>query len=236
VNEFHGLNLNASPSLDENFPSEFLGIMNYESAQPGSSSVNPGTVKGTDLEGEVGETQAVEKENLLVGEAHPAIPHGHSPSSSSSSFNMVDFPSMPAVEVLSGGSSSTTKDVPVPLQEDIEKNDVEITMLKELEEMGFKEIDLNKEILRDNEYNLEQSVDALCGVSEWDPILEELQEMVSVSALGEFIKSYFADWNVENIVILQGFCDDVTNKRLLKKNNGSIKGVVMDLLTGEKEA
>nr|BAD94926.1 hypothetical protein [Arabidopsis thaliana] len=83
-------------------------------------------------------------------------------------------------------------------------------MLKELEEMGFKEIDLNKEILRDNEYNLEQSVDALCGVSEWDPILEELQEM--------------------------GFCDDVTNKRLLKKNNGSIKGVVMDLLTGEKEA
>ncbi|KAG7617198.1 Protein NBR1 [Arabidopsis thaliana] len=210
VNEFHGLNLNASPSLDENFPSEFLGIMNYESAQPGSSSVNPGTVKGTDLEGEVGETQAVEKENLLVDEAHPAIPHGHSPSSSSSSFNMVDFPSMPAVEVLSGGSSSTTKDVPVPLQEDIEKNDVEITMLKELEEMGFKEIDLNKEILRDNEYNLEQSVDALCGVSEWDPILEELQEM--------------------------GFCDDVTNKRLLKKNNGSIKGVVMDLLTGEKEA
>lgn len=38
------------------------------------------------------------------------------------------------------------------------------------------------------------------------------------------------------VVILQGFCDDVTNKRLLKKNNGSIKGVVMDLLTGEKEA
>ncbi|CDY08946.1 BnaC08g11760D [Brassica napus] len=101
-------------------------------------------------------------------------------------------------------------DIPVDLQEGIEKNDVEICMLKELEEMGFKEIDLNKEILRENEYDLEQSVDALCGVSEWDPILEELQEM--------------------------GFCDDVTNKKLLKKNNGSIKGVVMDLLTGEKEA
>lgn len=37
-------------------------------------------------------------------------------------------------------------------------------------------------------------------------------------------------------IFCQGFCDDVTNKKLLKKNNGSIKGVVMDLLTGEKEA
>jgi next-to-BRCA1 protein 1 len=57
---------------------------------------------------------------------------------------------------------------------------VEETLLKELEEMGFKQVDLNKEILRINEYNLEQSVDHLCGVSEWDPILEELQEMVSI--------------------------------------------------------
>ncbi|EOA16137.1 hypothetical protein CARUB_v10004271mg [Capsella rubella] len=210
VNEFHGLNLNASPSPDENFSSEFTGMINYEAAQPVSSNVNPGTVKAADIEGKVGEPEVPEKENLM-GEVLPAIPRSHSPSSSSSSssFNMVEFPRMPAVEVLSGGSSST-KDIPVPLQDDLEKNDVEITMLKELEEMGFKEIDLNKEILRDNEYNLEQSVDALCGVSEWDPILEELQEM--------------------------GFCDDVTNKRLLKKNNGSIKGVVMDLLTGEKEA
>ncbi|XP_059441396.1 protein JOKA2 [Corylus avellana] len=85
---------------------------------------------------------------------------------------------------------------------------VEETLLKELEEMGFKQVDLNKEILRINEYNLEQSVDHLCGVSEWDPILEELQEM--------------------------GFCDNDTNKRLLKKNNGSIKRVVMDLISGEK--
>lgn len=59
------------------------------------------------------------------------------------------------------------------------KNAVEETLLKELEEMGFKQVDLNKEILRMNEYNLEKSVDDLCGVSEWDPILEELREMVS---------------------------------------------------------
>ncbi|XP_019464248.1 PREDICTED: protein NBR1 homolog isoform X2 [Lupinus angustifolius] len=56
-------------------------------------------------------------------------------------------------------------------------NSVEETLLKELEEMGFKQVDLNLGILRMNEYNLEQSVDDLCGFYEWDPILEELHEM-----------------------------------------------------------
>lgn len=58
-------------------------------------------------------------------------------------------------------------------------NSAEQTLLKELEEMGFKQIDLNKEILRLNEYDLEQSVDDLCGFAEWDPVLSELGEMVS---------------------------------------------------------
>lgn len=84
---------------------------------------------------------------------------------------------------------------------------VEEALLKELEEMGFKQIDLNKEVLRMNEYNLEQSIDELCGVSEWDPLLQELHNM--------------------------GFCDRETNKRLLLKNEGSIKRVVMDLINGE---
>lgn len=56
--------------------------------------------------------------------------------------------------------------------------DVEATLLKELEEMGFKQVDLNKEILRMNAYDMEQSIEALCGITEWDPMLEELQEMV----------------------------------------------------------
>lgn len=60
-----------------------------------------------------------------------------------------------------------------------DKDAIELSLLKELEEMGFKQVDLNKEILRMNEYDLEQSVDDLCGAAEWDPILEELQEMVS---------------------------------------------------------
>ncbi|XP_058193808.1 protein JOKA2-like isoform X2 [Rhododendron vialii] len=103
---------------------------------------------------------------------------------------------------------STSSGLPSSSQGASEITGVEQTLLRELEEMGFKQVDLNKEILRMNEYNLEQSVDELCGVAEWDPILEELREM--------------------------GFSDNVTNKRLLKKNNGSIKRVVMDLIAGEK--
>ncbi|GFS36055.1 PDI-like 2-3 [Actinidia rufa] len=34
-------------------------------------------------------------------------------------------------------------------------------------------------ILEDDEYDLEKLVDDICGVAEWDPILEELQEMVN---------------------------------------------------------
>lgn len=107
------------------------------------------------------------------------------------------------------GSSISYRAVDKPAAEDVKDNrEVELTLLKELEEMGFKQIDLNKEILRMNEYDLEQSVDDLCGVSEWDPILEELEEM--------------------------GFCNKEVNKKLLKKNGGSIKRVVMDLIAGEK--
>jgi next-to-BRCA1 protein 1 len=57
------------------------------------------------------------------------------------------------------------------------KKEVEEKLLRELEEMGFKQIDLNKEILRMNGYDLEQAVDDLCDVADWDPLLEELQEM-----------------------------------------------------------
>lgn len=87
------------------------------------------------------------------------------------------------------------------------QDDIEMALLKELGGMGFKQVNLNKEVLRMNEYDLDQAVADLCGVSEWDPILEELEEM--------------------------GFHNKEMNKELLKKNNGSIKRVVMDLIAGE---
>ncbi|KAJ9677882.1 hypothetical protein PVL29_022700 [Vitis rotundifolia] len=95
------------------------------------------------------------------------------------------------------------------LEEEMGKNDgVEQSLLKALDEMGFKCDAFNKEILRMHEYDLEETVNHLCGVGEWDPILEELKEM--------------------------GFHDTELNKKLLRKNNGSIKRVVMDLIAVEK--
>ncbi|KAK7389127.1 hypothetical protein VNO78_23959 [Psophocarpus tetragonolobus] len=129
---------------------------------------------------------------------------------SSVSYPIIDLSeTTPAV---SSNQQSSSVDVPSSSLGTVGINSVEESLLKELEEMGFKQVDLNKEILRMNEYDLEQSLNDLCsvdvcGVSEWDPILEELQEM--------------------------GFLDKEMNKRLLKKNNGSIKRVVMDLINGE---
>ncbi|XP_073143375.1 protein JOKA2-like [Henckelia pumila] len=108
------------------------------------------------------------------------------------------YPSAPSV----GNTVAYTEELPG-------KEEVEEKLLRELEEMGFKQVDLNKEVLRMNEYDLEQAVDDLCGVSGWDPMLDELQEM--------------------------GFHDTEMNKKLLKKNNGSIKRVVMDLIAGEEQ-
>lgn len=81
-------------------------------------------------------------------------------------------PSAPVLEASAGPS--------VPVLEEPEYN--EDVLLKELEKMGFRQIDLNKEVLRLNKYDLEQSVDDLCGLSEWDPLLEELKEMVNNDA------------------------------------------------------
>ncbi|XP_017218783.1 protein JOKA2 isoform X1 [Daucus carota subsp. sativus] len=49
---------------------------------------------------------------------------------------------------------------------------VEQSLLQDLEDMGFKQVDLNKKILRKNDYDLEQTLDDLC---KWDPILKEMQ-------------------------------------------------------------
>ncbi|XP_011071948.1 protein NBR1 homolog isoform X1 [Sesamum indicum] len=88
------------------------------------------------------------------------------------------------------------------------KKEVEEQLLKELEEMGFKHVALNREILRMNDYDLEQAVNDLCGGVDWDSILEDLWEM--------------------------GFHDTEMNKMLLKKNKGSIMRVVMDLIIAGK--
>ncbi|KAI7754795.1 hypothetical protein M8C21_018794 [Ambrosia artemisiifolia] len=123
---------------------------------------------------------------------------------------MVDFSVTPPGVVSGAPSSPPTAAVVEPSgsasQEVSEQQ--EQALIKELEVMGFKQLDLNTEVLRMNNYDLEKSIDDLCGVLEWDPMLDELQEM--------------------------GFTDEEANRRLLKKNNGSIKRVVMDLINEER--
>ncbi|KAK4257026.1 hypothetical protein QN277_006671 [Acacia crassicarpa] len=148
-------------------------------------------------------------ENLFMDETTTvglgSLPPTTSGEHTSISYPIIDFSeTAPAVvpnpQIPEAGAQSSSSGI-------VGGNSIEETLLKELEEMGFKQVDLNKEILRMNEYDLEQSVDDLCGVSEWDPLLEELREM--------------------------GFRDNELNRTLLKKNNGSIKRVVLDLVHGE---
>lgn len=115
-------------------------------------------------------------DSLLVGDgcSASALPPPQAPSSVS--YPIIDLTDVDLAEA--SRSSTPLISVPTSSEEISDKDVVEQTLLKELEEMGFKQIDLNKEILRKNEYDLEQSVDDLCGVAEWDPMFE-LQEMVS---------------------------------------------------------
>jgi next to BRCA1 gene 1 protein len=93
----------------------------------------------------------------------------------------VSVPNMTATtrtSVNAVASAPASASVSVPSEPFDRDGETEEKILRELAEMGFKEVGLNKEILRQNNYNMEQSVDDLCGVNEWDPLLAELEEMV----------------------------------------------------------
>ncbi|KAJ4973661.1 hypothetical protein NE237_006835 [Protea cynaroides] len=202
ASSLNGLNLNLPPESNVANGPEIIDV-NVEPVD--SSYQESGRFMGKELVNVIDEhrnkDQALDfpvNDSLLVGSGvsvpvNPAVP-------ASVSYPIIDLFEEPF-------EPSSVMDMDTSAEE-TESNVVEQTLLKELEEMGFKQIDLNKEILRINKYSLEQSVEDLCGFVEWDPMLEELQEM--------------------------GFCDTDTNKKLLIKNGGSIRQVVMDLVAGER--
>lgn len=124
--------------------------------------------------------------NIASNSASPSAP----PSASYPIIDLSDtippFPSLPPVHYPMSVLPKPAPPVAVTSQTEVvlEKEQIEDKLLKELMEMGFRQVDLNKEVLRMNEYDLERAVDDLCGVTEWDPMLEELQEMVSSSERG----------------------------------------------------
>ncbi|KAG0492881.1 hypothetical protein HPP92_006279 [Vanilla planifolia] len=80
-----------------------------------------------------------------------------------------------------------------------------LTEEDQLDQSLLSELHLNKETVR--LFDMESLVEDLCGYVEWEPLLKELHEM--------------------------GFHDKQLNRKLLLKNGGSIKRVVLDLLSEE---
>lgn len=185
------IDVNVEP-LDSSFPETNFASMNEGLVKPVGEDVPNGLME---------QPAQVDGSLLDASNDEPPQPAPAPVASPSASYPLIDLQST---------SSMTDGSSPVAATAAAASggNPVEQTLLKELEEMGFKQIDLNKEILRLNEYDLEQSVDDLCGFAEWDPLLSELQEM--------------------------GFNDKELNKKLLIKNEGSIKRTVLDLIAGKR--
>ncbi|VAH33359.1 unnamed protein product [Triticum turgidum subsp. durum] len=78
--------------------------------------------------------------------------------------------------------SSHVAPVSMPSPDETINNNMEEKLLRELADMGFRQVDLNTEVLRQNEYDLQKSVDDLCGFHEWDPLLAELKELVCATS------------------------------------------------------
>lgn len=211
------INVNPEPVVKDNLHE--LGLIEFASSDRTADLVEPVVALPVQKEEQV---NLPINDSLFVGGAvskpslrtpsssvtYPIVDRASAPPSTSISYPIVDLLETAAPPPTFPASESVPVTVVQTSSVDLGlKPEVEETLLKDLEEMGFKEVDLNKEILRLNEYDLEKSLNDLCGVSEWDPILEELNEM--------------------------GFHDEEKNRELLKKNNGSVKRVVMDLLGGD---
>lgn len=155
-------------------PGSFLRTMKLKESKPAPCDVSsvPTTVELVQIP-----ATDVSAESLLASipggvpafEASP-LPNPVPMLPVSSSAPVVGHVSMPA-------PAATIAPVPAaPLPEQI-INHLEEKLMTELEGLGFMQADLNKQILRQNNYNLEQSVAHLCDYDEWDAL--EFSELVS---------------------------------------------------------
>lgn len=210
-----GVQKNSTPAISDGVlfpPRDSIPINELPKLDHNLSATDPDLQFLVDQDILVGESPTTfAKEDNLGSSSSAADRHGVLPSSTKvppEPYSPFDFP-VPTPPA--NPPPTPSPKVSPASSEDVTANNanniIEETLLKTLEDMGFKQVDLNKEVLKRNKYDLGQSVDDLCRVDEWDPMLDELEEM--------------------------GFNDKEMNKRLLKKNNGSVKRVVMELLYGE---
>ncbi|XP_019185108.1 PREDICTED: protein NBR1 homolog isoform X3 [Ipomoea nil] len=200
------INVNPEPLVEESHREPNVSSKSAELVEPVVEGTN--SMKDQEVNFPINDSLFVGLDSTAQPAPHLPPPPPVTTGGSSISYPVVDLSNVEPAVAPARPPPPPHMNVDKPSEDVTDSNEVELSLLKELEAMGFKQVDLNKEILRMNEYDLQQSVDDLCGVSEWDPILEELEEM--------------------------GFCDKEVNKKLLMKNGGSIKRVVMDLISGEK--
>lgn len=63
-----------------------------------------------------------------------------------------------------------------------EKIEIE-TKLDQLQAMGFPDRVVNLEVLKANDFNVERTLEKLLAAAEWDPMLQELEEMVMYNSI-----------------------------------------------------
>jgi hypothetical protein len=96
-------------------------------------------------------------------------------SSELGNFSMVDMP-LPSTE--NGFEGLSNERVRLKAAAEIDSVDA---VLANLEAMGFTQKNLNLDLLKKNNNDMQRTLDDLVSASEWDPMLEELEEMVCVS-------------------------------------------------------
>lgn len=166
-------------TLDPEIPEE-------QKPQVDAVSVFPETVGYVIPPVQIEESKDFEDDDVKVQEENIAVEN-----SELGNFSMVDMPNVelapvtniaePAVENVElpklidvQDESYTEKD---RVRFDAEADSVEL-MLGTLEAMGFNQRSLNLEVLKKNSYNMQRTLDDLVMAAEWDPMLEELEEMV----------------------------------------------------------
>ncbi|WVZ86122.1 hypothetical protein U9M48_032956 [Paspalum notatum var. saurae] len=150
-------------------PASFRETMEPEKSDPASSDVSSAPTTVEQVQIHVTEAPASSALASMPAPAPEAIP----------------LPN-PAPEAISLPNPAPTVCVPTPAAPTVPAapiNPLEEKLLSDLEDLGFTQADLNKQILQQNNYDLEQSVLDLCRFNEWDPSLEEFSELGSDDAL-----------------------------------------------------
>lgn len=172
-------------TLDPEIPEEQKPQVDAVSAFPGTvvySGITEQVIPPIQIE----ESKDFKDDDVKVQEENIAVEN-----SELGNFSMVDMPNVELAPV-TNIAEPDVENVELPkvidfqdgsytekdrVRSDAEADSVEV-MLGTLEAMGFNQRSLNLEVLKKNNYDMQRTLDDLVMAAEWDPMLEELEEMV----------------------------------------------------------